>query len=83
MTNAKLPPAWELALLSLREAHAQIPAHVSVHEVPAPKEIAPFAAAISGETELSVGWYCSLTPRNSPVGAASFGWLPWWHPKPS
>lgn len=54
MTSAKLPPAWELALLSLREAHAQIPAHVSVHEVPAPKEIAPFAAAISGETALHV-----------------------------
>lgn len=54
MSDAKLPPAWELALLSLRDAHAQIPAHVSVREVPAPREIAPFAAAISGETALHV-----------------------------
>lgn len=50
MSEAKIPPAWEMALLSLR--NAKLPPRVSVEEVPAPNEIAPYALAVSGETAL-------------------------------
>lgn len=63
MSQATIPPAWELALLSLREAHVDLPAHVSVQEVPAPKEIAPYALAISGTTAKHVAADAPATGR--------------------
>lgn len=62
MTDATLPPAWELALLSVREARRNLPPHVCVHEIPAPVDIAPYAAAISGETALHI------TAENPAIG---------------
>lgn len=61
MNRADIPPAWEMALLSLR--HAQIPPRVSVHEIPAPREIAPYALAISGETEMHISMEAPATGR--------------------
>lgn len=54
MTSTELPPAWEVALLSLREAKGKAPKRVSVQEVPSPDKIAPYALALSGETEIHV-----------------------------
>lgn len=60
-TKASVPPAWELALLSLRKTKR--PSRVSVHEVPAPREIAPYALAISAETAQHVGAAAPATGR--------------------
>lgn len=52
MTKTALPPAWEMALLSLREAKSRVPSRVSIHEVPAPREIAPYAVAVGAQTQV-------------------------------
>lgn len=59
--QTQVPPAWELALLSLRQA--SVPPRVSIHEVPAPVKIAPYAVAISAETALHVEAEAPATGR--------------------